>query len=65
MTDIDIAGRWVVIAYDDEGIEQRDRLILDGCDPEARRFEWEWVPYESDQIPVRHGTSVYVGWRMA
>ncbi len=79
MTDIDIAGRWVAIPplgeedcdtpekYErwERTIQEPDRLILDGCDPDARPFMWEWVPYEPDQIPVRHGTSVYVGWRTA
>ena len=73
----EITGRWVAIPplgeedcdtpekYErwERTIQEPDRLYLDGDDTRAREFEWEWVEYEPDQIPVPNGR--YVGWRCA
>ena len=59
----EITGRWVTIGDTDEAIEEPDRLYLDGDNTRDREFEWEWVEYEPDQIPVPNGR--YVSWRCA
>ena len=58
----EITGRWVAVGCG-SATEEPDRLYLNGDDIHARDFEWEWVPYESDQIPVPNGR--YVSWRCA
>jgi hypothetical protein len=62
-----VTGRWVPVpslhSDDDldywlEAVCPPDRLVLDQDDIVARDFEWEWVPYESDQIPIACGNEV-------
>ena len=56
-----VTGRWVPVpslhSDDDldywlEAVCPPDRLVLGQDDIVARDFEWEWVPYEPDQVPV-------------